>query len=383
MSYPPNIIIRKYEDVKALFNISIEYYDVHTTICCFLYEQHGKQYSSFSYHDIQLSYLDKGMLENVIFKAINSILGYKEKLISRLNIDGYIFQYALNYTKCCKTYGQVERTQMNKEYFESIMFLLNGIVLLNIAGQTLSNNFGRLDQSIVIKNYVMQTAELREKLHQSSYDGFLKASNVKLNYESDICSEMENNFKFLYGFDLKEFVIFIRNSTKLNLRIKQGKVAGDIRNMNISLKKVENIIKYFSQPMMNYSLGDIKIKFEKKQLRLIYKPIAIMKNGDILIPSQSLLYCSYNRLQRNIYHNLIEKLKPINGKLHKKLTDELVDRIYGMVRNDDRYYNKLFNCKINDIKGIIVYREFNGEIFLENDLQILTEYQLKQYFNIC
>jgi hypothetical protein len=43
------------------------------------------------------------------------------------------------------------------------------------------------------------------------------------------------------------------------------------------------------------------------------------------------------------------------------------------------YYCTLFRSKICYIKGIIVYREFNGKILEETDIQILTEHQLMKF----
>ncbi|EMS72603.1 hypothetical protein [Ruminiclostridium cellobioparum] len=201
MNYPSTMIIKEYHDIKFLFTNSVEYYenklkqvligvnnesyffyfymlaceyyDVHTAIYCFLYEQKGKRYGSFSLNDIEFSVLDEGLLKNVIFRGINQIGRYKEQLISRLVTDGYIVQYALYYTTYCN-FSENGKTIL-KEDVEKIFSLLNSIVLLCTAEQSISNNFGNLSKVIVIENYMVGTTELENKFHRSGYDSFLEA----------------------------------------------------------------------------------------------------------------------------------------------------------------------------------------------------------------
>lgn len=481
MNYPSNMIIKEYYDIKFLFTncieyyenklkqvliklnidsyfryfymLACEYYDVHTAIYCFLYEQKGKQYGSFCLNNIEFSVLDKGLLENVIFKGIREIDGYKEQLISRLGTDSYIVQYALYYTKYC---NHIENEKIIlKEDVEKIFSILNSIVSLCMAGQVISNNFGNLKQVIVIKNYLIETTELRNKVHRSVYDGFLEAQEAVISYKTEISFEMEKNFKLLYGFDLKDFVHFINSIDNLHLEIENKRMLGNLNEINLPQEISKKIIACFSQPIFQYSLKDIKYKFERNRFRLIYKPMPIMKTGEILLPSKTLLCHTYYRIQRDIYHNLIKELEVDNGEYHNKLTDELVERVYETLNNKNlkceknyyikncgselkereidiiclkedtlylieckdvdasfepfgmfndnkelkkfskilhekilavdrqkRNYCNLFGSKICYIKGIIVYREYNGRISEGNDIQVFTEHQLMKFFGV-
>ncbi|EMS72677.1 hypothetical protein [Ruminiclostridium cellobioparum] len=267
---------------------------------------------------------------------------------------------------------------------------------------------------------------------------------------------MEKNFKLKYGFNLKELAVFINSSDILHLKIENGRIIGNLCEINLPQEISQKIVTYFSQSVYQYSLNDIKYKFERNQFRLIYKPIPIMKTGEMLLPLKTLLYYTYYRIQRDIYHNLIKELEADNGIFHNKLTDELVDRIYENINNKKikcmkHYYIKncgsklkereidvlclyedtvylieckdvdapfepfgifndnrelksflkilrekilavdkqresycnLFGSKISNVKGIIVYREFNGKIIeeMETDLQVLTEHRFMKFFD--
>lgn len=479
MNYPSKMIINEYDDFKLLFKNSIEYYEnklkqiliginkdnyfryfyilaceyynVHMAIYCFLYEQEGKQYGSFSLNNIEFSTLDKGLLENVIFKGIRGIAGYKEKLIARLVTDGYIVQYALYYTKYCNFNDD---NSILKEEVENIFSLLNSIVLLCTADQAISNNFGNLKQKIIIDNYMIETTEFRNRFHISQYDSLLEAQEATISYKSETCYEMESNFKSIFGFDLNEFAYFINSIEDMQLKIKNEKITGNFEELGLPMENIHKIIAHISQPIFNYSLEDIKYKFERNHFRLIYKPLPIMESGEILIPTKALLYCTYDRIRRDILHNLIKEVEGKNGGCHNQLTNELEDRIYKILNsnfickrkyyindcgqelkqreidvlclqentlylieckdvdasfepvgmfNDNKElkkyirilnekilaverqkenYSNLFENEICNVKGIVVYREHNGKIPQESDIQIFTEHQLMKFFNI-